>query len=71
MKPENDLFAAPQPQSAPTPPEGPRLMNRAERRRVYDQWVADGSPWPPPPGLVSSCLEAAMRKPGSNRGYSR
>lgn len=35
-----------------------------DRRAAFAAWEAAGSPWPPPAGLTSACLDAAMVRPG-------
>ncbi len=71
----NDLFAetpAAETRARPSRDHGiAPYANRAARRAAWDAWIAQGSPWPPPPGLASASLDAAMRRPGQDRGWKR
>jgi hypothetical protein len=39
----------------------PSRMSRQQRRQSFAAWVNAGRPWPPPLGLVSSCLTPLVR----------
>jgi hypothetical protein len=39
----------------------PSRMSRHQRRQSFAAWIASGRPWPPPIGLVSSCLTPLVR----------
>jgi len=49
---------------ADCPPDVATAFRRVQDRRgAFAAWEASGT-WPPPAGLLSACLDAAMARPG-------
>jgi hypothetical protein len=63
-----DLFTQPAPEDLDP---AQRYPTPAARRAAWNAWEAAGSPWPPPAGLASASLDAAMRRPGHERQERR
>jgi hypothetical protein len=39
----------------------------ASIKAAFDQWTADGQPWPPPAGLTSAIADRLIPRPGCHR----
>ena len=55
------LFAAPPPEAPPPRRQAGPYAHRADRARAFHAWQRQGSPWPPPAGLLSAMLSCLLR----------